>query len=400
MKAWPTIRLVAGRELREGVRSRAIRASLVVQVLLVVAIALFAAASGSDDGPPSLELGVVSTEPQPVVRAARAQQQGSRAQQQGFELRLRVRELPDAVAARRAVREEEVDAALTGGRLLVPGDPDAALVALLQSASRSARSAQNLRDAGLTQPQIAAAMMPAPLATERVAAQEGGGEGLAFLGSLLLYIAVISCGYAIASGVVTEKNSRVVEIVLSAIRPSQLLAGKVLGVGLIGLMQIVIVVSAGLGVALATGSVDMPSTTGQTAALVTVYFLLGYALFGMAFAGAASIVSRQEDIQSTTMPLMVILIGGYVLSTTALGNPDGTLAVVGTFLPPIAPMIVPGRAAQAALPAWQLAASIALMLLTVLVVAKVAARLYARSVLRFGAPMKLTEALRRRGTAQ
>lgn len=393
MKAWPTIRLVAGRELREGVRSRAIRASLVVQVLLVVAIALFAAASGSDDGPPSFELGVVSTEPQPVVRAARAQQQGS-------ELRLRVRELPDAVAARRAVREEEVDAALTGGRLLVPGDPDAALVALLQSASRSARSAQNLRDAGLTQPQIAAAMMPAPLATERVAAQEGGGEGLAFLGSLLLYIAIISSGYAIASGVVTEKNSRVVEIVLSAIRPSQLLAGKVLGVGLIGLMQIVIVVSAGLGVALATGSVDMPSTTGQTAALVTVYFLLGYALFGMAFAGAASIVSRQEDIQSTTMPLMVILIGGYVLSTTALSNPDGTLAVVGTFLPPIAPMIVPGRAAQAALPAWQLAASIALMLLTVLVVAKVAARLYARSVLRFGAPMKLTEALRRRGTAQ
>lgn len=390
MRSWHTIRLVARRELREGLRSRAVRASLAVQVLLVVGIAILPSFTSGNDGPPEVKLGVVGTAAVPTVAVARTQQ-GT------FGVRLRVRQLPDAAAARRAVRDKDVDAALVGERLIVPKKPDASIVGLVQSASRATRSAAILRRAGLGERQIRAGLAPAPLQIDRVEpSAAGGGEGLAFLGSLLLYVAVISCGYAIASGVVVEKSSRVVEIVLSAIRPTQLLAGKVLGVGLIGLLQIVIVVAAGLGVALATGSVDMPSTTATTAVLVAVFFLLGYALYGMAFAGAASIVSRQEDIQSTTTPLMVLLVGGYILSTSALSNPDGTLATVCSFLPPVAPMVVPGRAAQAALPDWQLAVSIALMILAVLVVVRVAARLYTRSVLRFGAPMKLSEALRRR----
>jgi ABC-2 type transport system permease protein len=126
---------------------------------------------------------------------------------------------------------------------------------------------------------------------------------------------------------------------------------------------------------------------------VLVYFVLGYAFYGCCFAAAASLVSRQEDTQSSTGPLLVILVGSYIAADAALGNPDGGLATAGTFIPPMAPLIVPGRAAQGALPAWQLALSLALMAAAIALVIVLAARIYDRSVLRFGTPVKLREAI-------
>ena len=248
--------------------------------------------------------------------------------------------------------------------------------------------------AGLPPAQADAALNPPPLRTTEVEPSEGeGGGGLAYLGALLLYIAIISFGYAVASSVISEKSSRVVEVVLSAIRPSQLLAGKVIGVGLLGLIQIATIGAAGLLVVLVGGDVSLPDSTAATAALVLVYFVLGYAFYGCAFAGVASLVSRQEDSQSTTAPLLVILIGSYIATNSALGDPEGSLARIGTFLPPMAPMLVPGRAAQGALAGWELALSLALMAISILIVVRLAARIYNRSVLRFGTPMKLREAL-------
>ena len=148
-------------------------------------------------------------------------------------------------------------------------------------------------------------------------------------------------------------------MILSAIRPSQLLAGKVIGVGLLGLVQISIIGGAGLLIALFGGDLSLPDSTAETVLLVLLYFVLGYAFYGCAFAGVASLVSRQEDSQSTTSPLLVILIGSYLATNSALGNPEGSLAQIGTFLPPMAPMLVPGRAAQGALAGWELAVSIA-----------------------------------------
>ncbi|MGI8730888.1 MAG: hypothetical protein ACR2LK_13035 [Solirubrobacteraceae bacterium] len=93
---------------------------------------------------------------------------------------------------------------------------------------------------------------------------------------------------------------------------------------------------------------------------------------------------------------MIVLIGGFIISSSALSDPEGSLAVIFSFVPPIAPLIVPGRAAQGALPDWQLALSIALMALSIVGVTRVAGRIYARSVLHFGTPLKLSQALRLR----
>ena len=213
-----------------------------------------------------------------------------------------------------------------------------------------------LRQAGLGPAARKAALEPPPLRAAEIEAGEGaGGDGLAYLGALLLYIAILTFGYAIASSVVSEKSSRVVEVILSAIRPVELLAGKVIGVGLLGLLQIGLIAFVGLAIAVPSGAIALPDSTVETVALVLVYFVLGYVFYGCAFAGAASLVSRQEDSQSTTSPILILAIGSYIATNAALGNPDGTLAQVGTFLPPMAPMVVPGRAAQGALPGWELA---------------------------------------------
>ena len=190
--------------------------------------------------------------------------------------------------------------------------------------------------------------------------EPASGSGVALVGSLLLYIAILSFGIVVATAVVVEKSSRVVEVVLSAIRPVQLLTGKVLGIGLLGLLQVVLVSPApGSRSRSRWARSTSRARPRETAILVGVYFVLGYLLYACAFAVAGSIVSRQEDLQSSSAPLSILLVGGYLAGLATLDSPDGGLATVCTFLPPIAPMVVPGRAAQGALPGWELALSIA-----------------------------------------
>lgn len=191
-----------------------------------------------------------------------------------------------------------------------------------------------------------------------------------------------------------EKTSRVIEVVLSAIRPVSVLAGKVIGIGLVGLFQLFVIGGAGIAAALATGQADLPSTTATAALVVVIFFILGYALYSCAFAAAGAIVSRQEDVQSTTSPLLVVLVGGYIASISAIDNPTSTLAEVLTYLPPVAPLIVPGRVAQGAIGAPEVIVSIVLMLVATLLLVRLAARIYERSILRVGAPLKLTQAWR------
>jgi ABC-2 type transport system permease protein len=381
------IALVARRELTEGLRSRAWRAALAIQVAVVAAIAIVSIVTSGGSGLHTRHLVTVGPRAAAVAKEAGAEAKG-------YGIKLEVEALRSPAAAREKVHGEDADAALGPHGLTVGKNPDDAFVALLQGAYRTTVGEAKLRAAGLAAAAARAALEPPPLPTVEISTGEGeGGAGLAYIGALLLYVAMITFGYSVASSVVVEKSSRVVEVILSAIRPVQLLAGKLIGVGILGLLQIATIAAVGLAIAVPGGAISLPHSTPETVALVLVYFVLGYVFYGGAFAAAASLVSRQEDAQSTTGPIMVILIGSYVATNAALSNPSGGLAVVGTFLPPMAPLVVPGRAAQGALPAGELIISLALMLASIAVVVILAARIYDRSVLRFGTPMKLREAV-------
>lgn len=362
--------LTGRREIRERLRSRAFVISTAIQLLIVLAIVVISALTGGESTE-DYTVGYVGSEARTVVESAKRAQDA-------FDATLTVREQPSEDAARQAVEDDDLDAVVTTGGLIVAADPPTALVSLLQSASADVRTR--------VEP-------PPPLAVEEVGAGSAGG-GIAFIGSLLLYIAILGSGFLVASAVVTEKSSRVVEVILSAIRPIELLTGKVIGIGLLGLLQVLLTVGVGVGAAVAVGTLDLPSSTAQAAILVTVYFVLGYLLYAAAFAVGGAIVSRQEDLQSSTAPISIILVAAYIAGVSTIDSPDGSLAVVCTFLPLAAPMVVPGRAAQDALPAWELIVSLALMVIATALLVVLATRVYERVVLRMGAPLRLRQALR------
>ena len=155
--------------------------------------------------------------------------------------------------------------------------------------------------------------------------RDSTSHGIAYLGALLLYLAILTYGFFIAIGIVTEKATRVVEVILSAVRPVELLSGKVVGLGLLSLVQFSLVAVVAFGTALVTG-VDLPAGAPLAILLVVVFSLLGYLLYACAFAVAGSVVSRQEDLQGSSAPLTVMLVAGFILTQTALDEPDGTLA--------------------------------------------------------------------------
>jgi ABC-2 type transport system permease protein len=376
--------LAARREIREGLRARAYRIGTAVQVAIILGIVVIVAITGGD-GEDEFDVGVVGSAADAVVSEARAQQAG-------FDATIQVERFEDASAARAAIEDDEIDIAIVGGELLAPSDPPSALVGLLQSANREVRGSEVLRREGLSSERIRAALEPPPLPVNEV---DGGGDGtgVAVVASLLLYVALIGAGIYVTNGVVEEKSTRVIEVVLSAIKPWQLLAGKVIGIGLLSLAQVIVVGGAGLIAAFAAGQIDLPSATAYSAALAAVYFILGYALYACGFAIGGALVSRSEDAGATA-PIFMVLVAAYIASTSVTSEPSSTLAQVLTFIPPAAPMVVPARAAQDALPAGELIVSLVLMAVSVVVLLRLAGRIYERTVLRLGAPIRLRDALR------
>jgi ABC-2 type transport system permease protein len=377
--------LVASREFRERLRGRSFRASTALMVLAVLGVVGLSAWT-SDGGPVAVT--VVTTPGASDAEAVAVELDAA------FGLELEPAPARDEADARAAVSDGEADAALTGGAIVVArGAPDE-VAPLLQEATRRVLALESLEQAGLTRAEArdALAAEPPPV----VLVGEGGDDaaGLAFVVTLLLYVGLFTFGYYVSSGVVEEKSSRVVEVVLAAIRPLTLLAGKVIGIGLLGLAQLAVIAAAGLAATSLFGGVDVPDATTSTIAIALLYFVLGYAFYACAFAAAGAIVTRQEDLQSTTAPISVALVGSYLAVLPVLDDPTSTLARVTTLLPPTAPLTVPARAAQGALPAWELALSLVLMVAGILVVLLAATRIYERSILRLGSPLTLRQALR------
>ena len=150
-------------------------------------------------------------------------------------------------------------------------------------------------------------------------------------------------GQWVLTGVVEEKNNRVVELILSAVRPRHLLAGKVIGIGLLGLAQLALV--AGLAaILLAAGVFDAPASLGGSLALVVPWFALGFALYAVAYAAAGALASRQQDANSAGQPVTYTLLAAYFVGYVALSaDANGTLAHVLTVFPLTAPLVLPAR---------------------------------------------------------
>jgi ABC-2 type transport system permease protein len=378
--------LVTRREFMERFRTRAFQLSLVLTVAIVAAVGIVAGVVG-DDGPQDYTVGAVG--PQALLVAAGANELG-----RSVDVRIEVQREQNAAAARAGVRDDSLDAALVGGSIVSLRDPPAELLQLLQQSSRLIRTQQGLRREGLDADERERALQQPPLRTVSLEDQDEGGEGVAFVASLILYLQLIMYGIAVASGVVEEKASRVVEVLLATVQPRAILAGKILGIGALGLLQLALTAVVGLAAAGASGAIELEGSDVGTLAVVLLWFLLGYLVWSSLYAMAGVMVSRQEDLQSSTTVLTILLVIGYLLAFPAIDDPDGGLAVAASIFPLFAPIVMPLRVALDAAHAVEIAASLALFVASIAVLVPLGARLYERSVLRMGKPMKLREAWR------
>ncbi|HEY3470478.1 MAG TPA: ABC transporter permease [Amycolatopsis sp.] len=213
--------------------------------------------------------------------------------------------------------------------------------------------------------------------------------------AFLLYISIITYGMMVAQGVVEEKSSRVVEILLASVRPWQLLLGKVIGLGLVGLTQLVILAGAGLVAASATGVFSLSGFAGGALLWGLLWYLLGFLLYATIYGALGSLVSRQEDTQSVVGPINIVLIIGFVAGfNLLLQDPSGSAAKVISLIPLLSPILMPARIATGAAAGWEIALSLGLTVALVALLTWLGGKIYGNSVLRIGSRIKLSEALR------
>lgn len=374
-RMWP---IVARREFVERARDRGFQVSTAITLLLLVGVIVVSAAFNR---PTSFDLVVVGAGSEVLGGEVRVA-----ADALGFEVK--VLALPDRAEAERAVDAGDADAALVNGDAIVVRDePPEQLVGLIQAVSLRERSRQALVAAGLSDDQVDAALLQRPLpveALEPVDARRSESATVAFVGVLLLYGQLFAYGYWVAAGVVEEKSSRVVEVLLATLRPSHLLRGKILGIGLLGLLQLLLIGLVALFVSNAVGSLEFPFGAIATMGVVLVWFVLGFFFYAGLFAVAGSIVTRQEDLQTTMTPLTILIIASFIIGLSATGDPDSTLAVVASLLPFSSPLVMPTRIVLGDAAPWEVVASLAISVVSTAALIPIATKVYSRALLRPG----------------
>ena len=224
---------------------------------------------------------------------------------------------------------------------------------------------------------------------------KGARIGLSTVIGVLTYVMLMISIQLTGQGVVEEKSNRIVEILLAAVKPWQLLAGKVLGVGAVTIAQVALVAAVGAIGASATGVLHLPhSLIGGAAAQAVLWFLLGYAFYAVLMAAAASLVSRQEELAGVGTPFTPLIVGSYVVGVSVIpSDPHGSTATVLSLIPFFAPVLMPMRAAYGA-PGWEVVAAVAIMLASIAVATVLAGKVYRSAVLRTGSKVSLRNALR------
>jgi ABC-2 type transport system permease protein len=215
---------------------------------------------------------------------------------------------------------------------------------------------------------------------------------IALIGMILLFVALNFYGSYVLMGVVEEKSSRVVEVLLARVPASHLLAGKVVGIGLLGIGQFV---TLGVVAAVTLQIVrppELPPTTLPMIAGIVVWFILGYVFYSVLYGALGALASRMEDAQTAVAPLTGFLLLAYFGAFAILGNPHAWWVTVGSLLPPTAPMFMPVRAALTTVPAWQMVAAVVSMLAAIVLLVQAGGRLYRGAVLHTGGRIKIRQA--------
>lgn len=377
--------LVARREIRIRGKSRAFVITIAI-LLIAVALAVILPTVLAGPGKPT-RIGVVGGGRSASVLIGKA----------ALVSRGKVTEVPEPSqpAAEAALRAGRIDAALVSGREVivkqVPFGGESGVVGTLAQLGgldrliRTVPGAANAVSHGIALPVRGLEPPSTPLSSRLT--------GLAVV--VIVWVLISVYGQQIAQGIGEEKGSRVIEVLLSSIRPVQLLIGKVIGIGVLALAQAVAMVAVFVIAGFAVGSNLVHGAELGVVVIGGVFMVLGYAFYCTAYAAAGSLVSRQSDVGATILPVQLPLILSYALSYTVLyaSHANAFYHVLG-FLPPTAPIAMTVLYAAGDVPLWEVIVSMVLCAAGTVWMARVAVRIYTNSILKTGPRISFRQALR------
>jgi ABC-2 type transport system permease protein len=390
MGTWQAVWLVASREISTKMRSRSYALATVGMVAAIVVGGVLLKVFGDSD---AMKVGLV---PETSSLASSVSSLGSEDEE------ITTVEVTDQAEGEQQLRDGDIDALLVGSPddlgVVVDSDLDSTLESVFTAISQQQALAAEVEKLGGDPAVVAKAIADAqPDVTALEPSNQDGATIVAsYVTGILIFMALITVGQMVAQGVVEEKASRVVELLLAAVRPWQLMTGKVLGIGLVGLIQVGAVVVAGVATATALGLVEASSLgLGSLAIWTLVWFAIGFVTYAVLLAGLASLVSRQEEVGSVISPVTTLMIVPYVVGVSiGTMEPDNPLVVWMSYLPFTSPFVMPVRVAGGDAGTWEalLAAGISIAVVPPLV--WLSGRMYNNAVLRTGGRVGIRQALR------
>jgi ABC-2 type transport system permease protein len=381
----PTTVLVARREIRMRLRSRVFVGGTIVMTVLVV-VGIVAA---------SLLAGRTTPVRVGFSGGSQALERSFTATAAALGANVVVSDIADTTAGKAQVTAGTLDVLVIGSSTAPTAVAKEAMPSNVESVLSLAAEAARLSAAGLSPAAVASAMALVPVQLLQPPNPKNTEDVFASLAlGILLWIALGQYGNLVAQGVVEEKATRIMEILLATIRPSRLLAGKVIGIGLVGLLQLTIVGASALIAVQVTHVAAIPAL-GVTSILGDIlWFLLGFLFYATAYAAVASLVSRQEEIQSAVAPISILQIAGYLLMYVTLANPTSPLLIVCSMLPPFAPILMAVRMAASPVPFWQVGLAVALIVASIIGLTWLAGRMYSNAALHLGTRVRFMKAFR------
>ncbi|MBY4212721.1 ABC transporter permease [Rhodococcus fascians] len=395
LNSFSAVSLIAKREFTVQVMKKSfVISNVIILAVIVGGIIAYSIFSGSGDEERDV-VGIAGDQSIAAVVEATGDAVGSPVE---------VREIPDAAAARSGVESGDLDVALvpdgTAGAYTAVTESDltGTLRAVVEGSVATQATNAALAQQGVDQNELGAATSAATVTVDAIDPPDpeaGQRTALALSAVFLLYAQIIGFGMYVAMGVVEEKSSRVVELLLSTVRPLQLLWGKILGIGAVGILQLALYGIAGVGAGLGTGVLTVTGAAVSVFAATLAWFILGFAFFAVLYAAGGSMVSRQEDVNSTTMPLLILIMAMFFAAFYSVSDPESTLANTLSWIPPFSAIMMPLRIAAGVTSPVQIVGSAVLMVITTAILAMGAAKIYQRSILRIGKTVSWKEAFAR-----
>lgn len=311
---------------------------------------------------------------------------------------VKAEEYDDRSAAEAAITAGDLDAAVVvgdqGWTLVGDNDVDAPLEAAVRSTVAAEAVARNAVAQGVDLEALNAGAQVSVDLLDADAEDLGQRKLVAFGLSLLFYMVALLFGMQIAQSVVAEKESRVVEILAAAISTRALLWGKIAGNTLLALGQVVILVGGGLAIFAVLGNTTLLSGVGPAMVWFVAFFALGFIALAALWSAAGALSSRVQDIASTTMPLQMVLLAGYLVGALA----DGAVLDIASQVPVFSAIVMPGRLAYDDVALWEILLSLGLNVVAAVLLVRLGARIYDHNLMQTSRKIGFAEALRRRSS--